>query len=157
GDLMLDTYEEPLAIECYRDALKIDPKMPEAQLGLAKAFALSDPPKSQQALEAALSVNSKYADARIFLANQLIDSEKYDKAETEIGKAHQVNPQSVEGFSLLASINYLRNNKEEFNKNVQKVLQTNPNYSDLYYTLAENCVSLRLYKEAVDFARQAIR
>src|SRR5207249_9908778 len=35
--------------------------------------------------------------------------------------------------------------------------QINPYYSNLYDTIADNCVSLRLYKEAVDFARQALR
>ncbi len=157
GDLLFDKYNEPEAIDSYKDALKIDPKLPEAQLGMAKALALTEPQKSQQSLDAVLGQNPSYPEARIFLANQLIDSEEYDKAEAEIIKAQQINPQSAEAFSLLAAINYLRGNQDEFNKYVQKVLQTNPNYSDLYYTLAENCVSVRLYKEAVAFAREALK
>src|SRR5262249_13555188 len=41
------------------------------------------------------------------------------------------------------------------NKYVRQVLETNPYYSNLYDILAENSVSLRHYKEAVAFARQA--
>ena len=37
------------------------------------------------------------------------------------------------------------------------MLETNPYYGKLYDTLAENCVSLRLYKEAVGFAREALK
>ena len=87
----------------------------------------------------------------------MIESEQYEKAESAIAEAQKVNPQSAEAFSLLATINFLRGNKDEYNKNLQKVLETNPDYSDVYYTLAEACVQNRLYKEAVDFAREALK
>jgi tetratricopeptide (TPR) repeat protein len=65
--------------------------MPEAELGLAKALALSEPERTRQSLDAVLAANPNYPEARIFLANQLIDSEEYDKAEAEIAKAQQIN------------------------------------------------------------------
>jgi len=157
GDLLLEKYNEPEAIASYQDALKIDSKLPEANLGLAKALALTDPEKAGQALDRAIAVNKVYPEASMMLANQLIDSEQYDKAENAIAEAQKINPQSAEAFSLLATINYLRGNKGEFDKYVQKVLQTNPTYSHLYFTIAENCVSVRLYKEAVGFAREALK
>ena len=90
-----------------------------------------------------------------FQANQFID-EQYDKAEEAIAHAQKINPQSAEAFSLLSSINYLKGNKDESDKYVKKVLETNPAYSDVFYTLAESCVSVRKYKEAVGFAEEAI-
>src|SRR5205807_4860054 len=91
------------------------------------------------------------------IAEQDIDSEQYDKAQEEIGKALEVNPKSVESLSLLASINFLRSNTEEFNKYVKQVLEINPQYSKLYDTLANDCERLRLYKESVGFAREGLR
>src|SRR5262249_22411085 len=143
--------------DSYHDALKIDPKLPEAQLGLAKALALTDPEKAQKALDAAMAVNPSYPDAHLLIAIQMIESEQYDRAESAIADAQKINPQSAEAFSLLATINFLRGNKDEYNKYVHKVLETNPDYSDVYYTLAEACVSNRLYKEAVGFAREALK
>src|SRR5262249_1275253 len=67
------------------------------------------------------------------------------------------NPSSVEAYSLLATIEYVQGHTDKFNQNVQKVLQINPQYNELYYILAENSVSLRLYKEAVGFAREALK
>src|SRR4029077_14481019 len=96
GDLLLDKYNQPEAIDSYNDALKIDPKMPEAQLGLAKAFALSDPEKAQKALDTATSVNKNYPEAQLVIANQFIESEQYDKAEGVIAEAQKINPQSSE-------------------------------------------------------------
>jgi len=68
-----------------------------------------------------------------------------------------VNPRSVQALSMMASINFLRDKKDEYNNYVKQVLEINPAYSELYDTLADACVSLRLYKEAVDFAREALR
>src|SRR5204863_2843733 len=87
--------------------------------------------------------------------------EVFDKAQEEIAKVLAVNPQSTEAISLLASIDFLRETKDvdtfiKSNQNVQKVLKINPSYSKLFDTLAENCVSLRLYKQATEFARKAL-
>ena len=46
GDLLAEKYNEPEAIASYQDALKIDPNLPEAHLGLARMLALTDPEKS---------------------------------------------------------------------------------------------------------------
>ena len=86
-----------------------------------------------------------------------MDTEEYDKAQEEINKALAVNPKSAEAFSLLASISFVRNNTDDFNKYVKQVLETNPHYSKLYDSLAENCEHLRLYKESVAFAREALK
>jgi len=157
GELMSEAYNDAEAVASYEDALKIDPNMPEALVGIARALVSSDPPNSAKLLEQALKTNPNLIDAHLLVATQEIESEQYDKARASIDKALAVNPQSPEAYSLLAAIDYVRGNTEGFNQNVQKVLGINPRYSDLYYLLAESCVSLRLYKQAVEFAREALR
>jgi tetratricopeptide (TPR) repeat protein len=157
GDLLAEKYNEPEAIASYRDALKIDPNMPEALVGLAKTLAATDPENASAALEKAMTTNPNLIEGHLVIAGQQIDVENYDKAKDEIGKALEVNPKSAEAISLLASINFLQNNTDEFNKYVKQVLTTNPHYSKLYDVLAENCEHLRLYKEAADFAREALK
>src|SRR5438046_3534907 len=131
--------------------------MPEARVGMACAFADSEPEKASGALERAMKTNPNLIDGHLLIAGQHIDSEQYDKAQEEIEKVLAVNPKSAEAISLQASINFLRNNTAEFDKYVKQVLEINPQYSKLYDTLANNCERLRLYKEAVAFARQALR
>jgi tetratricopeptide (TPR) repeat protein len=156
GDLLAEKYNEPEAIASYQDALKIDPNMPEAHLGLARALALSQPERAGSEVEKVMTTNPRSPEAHLLLAEQNIDSEQYDKAQEEINKALEINPKSSEAISLLASISFLRNKTDDFNKYVAQVLATNPYYSKLYDVLADNSVSLRLYKEAVDFARKAL-
>jgi tetratricopeptide (TPR) repeat protein len=157
GDLLAEKYNEPEAIASYEDALKIDPNMPEAQIGLAKALSSTEPEKAGGALERAMATNPNFPEGHLLVARQHIDAERYDEAQQEIEKALAVNPKSPEALSLLASISFFRNNKADFDKYVKQVLDTNPKYSKLYDTLAENSERLRLYKEAVAFAREAIR
>ena len=157
GDLLAEKYNDPEAIASYQDALKIDPNLPEARLGLAKALSLTQPERAAAEIEKVMATNPNFIEGRLFIAEQHIDSEQYDKAREEINKALEVNPKSSEAISLLASISFFRNNTAEFNKYVRQVLDTNPYYSKLYDILAENSVSLRLYKEAVGFAKEALR
>src|SRR5262249_14135673 len=86
-----------------------------------------------------------------------IDSESYDDARQEIQKALAVNPKSSEGASLLAAISFVQNKKDDYDKYLKQVLDTNPKYSKLYDILAEKCERLRLYKESVAFSREALR
>ncbi|HYR41813.1 MAG TPA: tetratricopeptide repeat protein [Terriglobia bacterium] len=157
GDLLAEKYNEPEAIASYQDALKIDPNMPEAHIGMATALADSEPEKAAAALDRAMKTNPNLIEGHLLIAEQDIDSEQYDKAQEEIGKALAVNPKSAESLSFLASINFLQTKTEEFNKYVKQVLEINPQYSKLYDIIADNCVKLRLYKEAVASARQALR
>jgi tetratricopeptide (TPR) repeat protein len=156
ADLLSGKAKESEVIATYQDALKIDPNMPEAHLGLAKIFSLSEPERAAVEIEKVMAINPNYVDGHLFVAEQSIDSEQYDKAQESINKALAINPKSSEALSLLASISFFRNNTADFNKYVSQVLSTNPYYSNLYDIIAENSVSLRLYKEAVGFARKAL-
>lgn len=157
GDLLSEKYNETDAIRNYRDALKIDPKMPEAHLGLAKNLATTEPDKAEEEYNAAVEVNPNFPEAHLFAAAQLIESEQYDEALSTVEKATATNPQSSEALSLVATVNYLRGNTAEFNRQKERVFQVNPQYTRLYYVLAESAVSLRLYRQAVDFAAEAVR
>jgi tetratricopeptide (TPR) repeat protein len=156
AELLSGKADEKDVIASYQDALKIDANMPEAHIGLAKTLALTEPERATVEVERAMTTNPNSIEGHLFIAEQSIDSEQYDKALEEISKVLAVNPKSNEAISLQASIAFFRNNTADFNKYVKQVLDTNPNYSDLYDILADNSVSLRLYKEAVGFARKAL-
>jgi len=157
GELLTLKYKESDAIENYKEALNIDPNMPEAHLNYSKNLASTDGERAEEEFKKAIDVNPRMPAAHLFEATQLIESEQYDKAMESINKALAVNPQNVEALSLAASAYYLQGNTAEFNNYKNKVLTANPQYSKLYNTLAESAVSVRMYKEAVAFAREAIR
>ena len=156
GDLLAEKYNDPEAVASYQDALGIDPNMPLAHLGIAIVLADDDPERSQASLDRALEVNPNLIEGYLLRARQRIDAEQYDDADEETARAVEINPRSAEALSLLAATSYLRGDEAEFEGYVAEVLQTNPGYSEMYYTLGELCVSVRLYQQAVEFARQAL-
>ena len=157
GELFTRKYKETDGIENYKKALAIDPRMPEARLNYAKNLSGTDTEKAEQEFNAVLEVNPNMPAAHLFAATQFIESEQYPKAIESVNKALAVNPQLAEAFSLAATSYYLQGNTAEFNKYKDKVLAANPQYSRLYYTLAESAVSVRLYRDAVALAREALK
>ena len=155
GDLLQEKFNAPEALASYEDALAIDPNMPEAHLGVAHAH--DDTETVGIALERALEVNPNYIEAHLFRAEQRIDAEQYDEADEEIDLALGINPRLPAALALRAATHFLRNEESEFNRSVQQVLQINPEYGEMFYILAQRCVNLRLYQQAVTFAREAIR
>jgi tetratricopeptide (TPR) repeat protein len=157
GNLFARKFKESDAIANYREALKIDPKMPEAHMGLVRTLASTEPEEEEAEFKLAIEVNPRLPEAHLYDATKQIESERYDKAMESVNKALAVNPQSADAFSVAATAYYLQGNTAEFNKYKEKVLSANPRYSKLYYTLAESAVSVRMYKQAVEFAREAIK
>lgn len=157
GDLLAYSTSPELAVQSYDDALEIDPNMPEALIGMAKNLEPDEEDSPGKALQRALEVNPNSIDGILMQVSMELDAEEYDKALGTINKVLAINPQSTDAMALVASIHYGRGETDEFNRTVQKVLAINPQANGLYYTLADSCVSLRLYKEAVAFAREAVR
>src|SRR6185503_5183112 len=72
-------------------------------------------------------------------------------------RALETDPSSLEALSVLAGVRYLKGDEAGFEEARGHVLALNPRYADLYNTLAELSVRNRFYRQAVDFAREAVR
>ncbi|OYV88223.1 MAG: hypothetical protein B7Z73_08950 [Planctomycetia bacterium 21-64-5] len=67
GELALDKNDFALSAEAFERATKLAPDDPDAKLGLARAFAPSDPKLAQDAIEAALAINPFHLESLFFL------------------------------------------------------------------------------------------
>jgi len=156
GDLLSYSTSPELAVESYEDALAVDPNMPEALLGMAKNLEEDEEGSPRKALARVFEINPNSIEGNLMRASEQLDEEQYDNALKVVEKVFEINPQSTDAMSIVAVVHYVRGNTDEYNKTVQKVMQINPEPGNMYYTLATSCVSLRLYKQAVDFARKAV-
>ena len=157
GDLLAYSTAPDLAVESYEDALAIDPNMPEALLGMARNLDDDEENSPEKAFKRAMTVNPKSIDGQILDASHQLESEDYAAALATVDKVLAINPQSTDAMALVAAVHYVRGETDEFKRTVDKVLAINPEANGLYYTLADSCVSLRLYEQAVEFARQAVK
>jgi cellulose synthase operon protein C len=156
GCLFLDKYNATDALSVFRDCLKINKSYPDALVGIALAKKYESNLEAETYSRAALKVNPNLVPARNVLAPLALEEENLAAAENEIQTALAVNPSDLESLSLQAVLYYFRGDAAGFAKIEKTILEMNPSYGRLYYTLAENLVSRRKYKEAVDFNRKAI-
>ncbi len=109
GELALDKQDYALAAESYEKAAKLDPKEPEAQFGLALAYAPSDAPKADAALKAVLARNPNHSGALLLTVDSLVDSERYADAETVLDHLAETNPHQPRAAAYRAIIAHLQN------------------------------------------------
>ncbi len=157
GDMLADKYQNPESLASYEDALAIDPNMPEANLGLASLLAQENLERSEMALEAVFDENPNHPEAHLLVARERIAAEEYAEADEETGKALEVNPRLAPALALRAATSFLRGDSVQFENHVAEVLATNPSYGEMYTILADQSVMVRLYGQAVEFAREAVR
>ena len=156
GELFLEKHNTTDARATFQEVLSENPNQPRALVGLAQVVDTDGSAEALKLVERALEVNSRFVPARVFLARQYLDLEDYARASAEAELALTINPVSLEAFSILAASSFLSGDGEGFENTRHIILTQNPVYAELYNILADVCVQNRLYREAVDFSRQAI-
>lgn len=157
GNLFLEKYDPANASTSFSAALKINPNLPEGLLGMALTLAGGSSEQAEALLKKALKVNPNLEPAHAALAEIAIDREDFEAARKSILQCLEINPRSLKARSLQAVLHYARGEEQALDDALQALLELNPRYGDLYRHLARYCVTQRLYRQAVDFFREAIR
>ncbi|HRX85616.1 MAG TPA: tetratricopeptide repeat protein [Phycisphaerae bacterium] len=101
-----------LAVGRYRDALQIDPEMPEALVGLgASLYALGEYDASAHAYELALRYTPDERQALEGIARTLVALQKYDAAEARLMTIVEHEPQDVETWLHLGDVAIYKGNE----------------------------------------------
>ncbi len=156
GQLALDKHDFKLAAEGFRAGLKKFPGDPDMEAGLAQAFETGDGAEMLKALEAALAINPSHIPSLLLLADHLIDAEKYDEAEKQLGRVLEVNPWRPEALAYRAALAHLRNDlagEEQFREKALKYWTTNPQVD---YIIGLKLAQKYLFEEGAAAQRRAL-
>jgi len=156
GELLLEKYNNEEALQTFRQVLSRDERDPRALLGLARSQHFDYSSEAVTSTLKALSINPNLVPARVLLARLFLELEQYADARREVELALQVNPRSLEALAVLAVIHRLQHDRQGFETVEARVLELNPGYAELYTLLAEMAGQNRLYREAAEFAGQAV-
>jgi tetratricopeptide (TPR) repeat protein len=156
GYLFLEKYNATEAMNSFKDCLKLNEFYPDALIGMARAKKYENDLEVEVYSRAVLEINPNHVAARNMLAELALEAEYYEAALNEIKAALNVNPLDLESLSLLAVHHFILGDMAGFSSVEEKILTVNPAYGRFYYVLAENLVSRRKYREAVEFSRKAI-
>lgn len=148
GDLFLDKYNETEARATYQAVLNLNPRHPGALLGMARAAHFEGSHEALDYARRSLETNPQYVPALLFLGRLALEREAYDEAQREVTRALEINPASAEGLSLRAATRWLAGDSS--------ALRQGPATPGLYTTLADASGRNRRYREALEFAREAV-
>ncbi|HWP85325.1 MAG TPA: tetratricopeptide repeat protein, partial [Terriglobia bacterium] len=141
----------------YREALEINPKLPEALVGLAELAAGNWEGRASNLVLEALQVNPNLARARLLQAQVNLEQENYAAAEQELAAIDRINPRLLESWSLHAVSEYLQGRTEAMERQwLSRILRENPSYGQVFAELGDFAVIRRQYRPAVEFYRRAI-
>jgi len=157
GELWLDAYNGTDADAEFKEALQQNPNHPRALLALARAMEFNATPGLMDQVDKALEQNENLVGARVFKARLFLKVEKHEEARSELQRALEVNPTSLEALSVLAASHYLRGETEEYDRIRDQVTALSPTYAELYNDIADLSVQSRKYLEATRVAGEAIK
>ena len=156
GDLFLSKYVSTDAYDEYRAVLERNPRQPDALLGRARAQDFDNDPAAMATARAALETNENLVGAHLLVARIHLQAENLEAAREAVDRALEVNPRSLEGLSLLATVQYLGDETAAYRSTVARLDALNPVDPGLYTTLAEVSADQRQYARAADFAARAV-
>jgi tetratricopeptide (TPR) repeat protein len=156
AELFLEKYNGTDAAAAAREALDRNPSHPRALLALARVLEADGAPGTMDMLRRSLKVNPSLPEARVFLAELRLDQEDYVEAAREAEALLAEDAASLPALSVLAAARHLQGDAAGFEAARTRALAVSPRSAELYNRLAEISARNRLYREAAQFARQAV-
>jgi tetratricopeptide (TPR) repeat protein len=156
AELFLEKYNRADAAEAVKEALERNPSHPRALLAMARVMEFDGAPGAMDMARRSLKANPALAEARVFLAEALLDQEDYQAAAQEAERVLGDNASCGPALAALAAARYLQGDQARFEDVRKKALALNPRNAELYNRLAEISGRNRLYGQAVAFAQQAV-
>ncbi len=159
GHLYLDTHQVSDATALFREALLFDSNYVPAQIGLAQALAEGFEGRARSALQ---EITVEYPDnikALLLLAGIELELQNLQTARGMLNRAKRLAEQASlplrEIYALLASADLLE--RKSIQPMVDKALEENANYGDVYSIIAHYYIITYRYREAVELYQQAVK
>ena len=152
GNLYTKKRQWQLAIDCYRQAIEINPQYAQAHLNLARVLAkLGKQPEFIEQMEAALALKPNIASAtdRFNLGNALLKQGKLDLAIRSYYKAIEISPSFYQAYYRLGEVLNEQEKYHDAAQVYQKLVEHNPKDADCYYLLGQQLENLKQWDKAV--------
>ncbi|GAB5407076.1 MAG: tetratricopeptide repeat protein [Aureliella sp.] len=138
-------------------AIELRPDDPEIHYLLARAWAPSEQQKAQSYLQSALKINAKHTPTLLELAERLVTSEQYEKANELLDKILAVNKSQPQAWAFKAAIAHLRGKYEdeaEFRSRGMSTWTVNPAVDHLIGKLLSQHYR---FEESVKYQRRSLK
>lgn len=149
------------AADAYRQAIKINPNVPELQFNLgAMLFALNDPEKAIPFYQEAIRLNNNFTEAYFNLGILLQSQSKFSDAIEQYNKALNIQPCFFEAITNIGTIKQLQGDLDQAIKLFKQSLSLNEdakghfNIAGAYRNQGNLVLAIKHFKKAVDLGRR---
>ena len=158
GFLFLDTHQANDAVQLFNESLERDPNYVPAKLGLAQVAAGRFEDRARGYLDEVLSADRDNVPALLLYARMDLEEGALDRAAERLDRAQRAAEERghppLEIYALKASLDLLNGNANS--EWVGRALELNPNYGEIYETVAHFYVITRRYREAIELLQKAV-
>ena len=145
------------AIECYENAIRLNPKDADAYNNMGNAYNnKQDYDKAIEYYEKAIELNPKDADAYYNMGNAYNNKQDYDKAIEYYEKAIKLNPKDAKAYY---NMGYVYDDKQNYDKAIEcykKAIELNPEYANAYNNMGYAYYNKQDYNKALEYYDKAI-
>lgn len=156
AELFLARYNAPDARAGFEAVLAKWPEEPRALLGLARVEYFEGKGEALATARRAAAGAPQLAEAHLAVARLVLDAEEVDSARIAARRAIGVDPNSLEGWGILAAAAWLRGDSSSFAAARRAADRISTRPVAFYVTLSEAAARQRRYAEAERFAAQGV-
>jgi len=157
GELALEKNDFALSAEAFERAAKLAPDDPDAKLGLARAFAPSDPKLAQDAIEAALAINPFHLESLFFLIDDHVDSERYIEARELLDRVREINPEHPRHWAYRAVLAHLNSEPQQETECREAALRSWTTNPEVDHLIGTKLSQKYRFAEGARYQRQALK
>ena len=158
GYLYIESHQEAEAAQLFEEALEIDEKHVPAMLGMARVMASRFEGKAGEIVRSALEQHPRQAEGHLLLGRMALEEGNLEEARKALEKgleqSRELGIAPLEAFALLASLEMLEGRRD--NEWIDRALEYNPGYGQVYAEQAHFYVITRRYREATERLRKAV-
>jgi predicted O-linked N-acetylglucosamine transferase (SPINDLY family) len=146
------------AVECYRDALEMEPGHARVCNNMGVAFLdLGDPAAASPYLQRAIALNPDYVEAYINLGNVFQHQEELDKAISSYKKALEISPDLSEAHNNLGNVLMQKGKAAEAISSYGMAVRCGPQNAEAHCNMGNALQGLGRFNDAIGWYKKAIQ
>lgn len=158
GYLYIESHNQAEGAQLFEEALELDDRHVAARLGMARVLGARFEGKALETVREALEDRPDQAEGHLLLGRMALEEGDLDTArdalEQALAKSEDLGIAPLEAYALLAVLGMLEG--EPDNEWIDRALEFNPRYGQIYAEQAHFYVITRRYREATERLRKAI-
>lgn len=157
GNLLLEKYNRPQALDAFDKALKVNGGQPDALVGKGRsAFQRFEFQDAENYAERALKTNPNHVEALRLVADVRIIGGDLSKAMKDLEAARSINPRDESTLARIGVCLQLEGKKAELEQLIAEVKKFDPKPALLFYEMGATLEARRRYLEAEKYFREAL-